>query len=263
MPVETCVITRREFIKTTGTGALAAGVAPSFGLTKRIEPMRTEKRPIKALAFDAYGTLFDVHSVISVVNEKFPGQGPAVSAGWRTRQLEYTWLRSLMGRYEDFWHVTESALEATCNALKLPLDAAVRAQLMDAYLHLETFPEVKQALKALSLLPLSILSNGSPAMLHAVVKSAGLHGIFAHVISVDEVKIFKPAPVVYELAVKMTGVDKSQIGFVSSNFWDAAGAKAFGFQTHWINRAAAPPDELGILPDVTLKSLTDLIDLVA
>jgi hypothetical protein len=114
MPVKTCVITRREFIKTTGTGALAARVAPSFGLSKRIEPMRTEKRPSKALAFDKYGTLFDVHSVISDVNEKFPGRGPAVSAGWRTRELEYPWLRSLMGRYEHFWHVTESALEATC-----------------------------------------------------------------------------------------------------------------------------------------------------
>jgi 2-haloacid dehalogenase len=263
MPEKIGVISRREFIKTTGTGALAAGITPSFGISERIEAMQTEKKPIKALAFDAYGTLFDVHSVISAVNEKFPGQGPAVSAGWRTRQLEYTWLRSLMGRYEDFWHVTESALVATCNALKLPLDATVRTQLMESYFHLGTFPEVKQALKALSHLPLSILSNGSPKMLHAVVESADLQGIFTHIISVDEVKIFKPAPVVYELAVKKTGVDKDHIGFVSSNFWDDAGAKAFGLRTHWVNRAGVPPDELGIAPDVTLKSLTDLIDLVA
>src|SRR5260370_2508053 len=166
--------------------------------------MQTEQTPIKGLAFDAYGTLFDVHSGISAVNEKFPGQGPAVSAGWRTRQLEYTWLRSLMGRYEDFWHVTESALVATCNALKLPLDAAVRAQLMESYLHLDTFPEVKQALKALSHLPLSILSNGSPKMLNAVVKSAGLQGIFTHVISVDQVTIFNPAPFLSALAMKKT-----------------------------------------------------------
>jgi 2-haloacid dehalogenase len=263
MPEKIAVITRRKFIKTTGSGALVAGIAPTFGFSERVQPMQTEKSPIKALAFDAYGTLFDVHSVISAVNEKFPGQGPAVSAGWRTRQLEYTWLRSLMGRYEDFWHVTESALVATCNALKLPLDAAVQGQLMEAYLHLDTFPEVKQALKALSHLSLSILSNGSPKMLKAVVESAGLQGIFAHIISVDEVKIFKPAPVVYELAVKKTGVDKDHIGFVSSNFWDDAGAKAFGLRTHWINRAGVPPDELGIAPDVTLKSLTDLIEIVA
>jgi 2-haloacid dehalogenase len=263
MPEKIAVITRREFIKTSGSGALVAGIAPTFGFSERVQAMQTEKSPIKALAFDAYGTLFDVHSVISAVNEKFPGQGPAVSAGWRTRQLEYTWLRSLMGRYEDFWHVTESALVATCNALKLPLDAAVQAQLMEAYLHLDTFPEVKQALKALSHLSLSILSNGSPKMLKAVVESAGLQGIFAHIISVDEVKIFKPAPVVYELAVKKTGVDKDHIGFVSSNFWDDAGAKAFGLRTHWINRAGVPPDELGIAPDVTLKSLTDLIEIMA
>ena len=133
--------------------------------------MQMGKRPIKALAFDAYGTLFDVQSVISVVNQKFPGQGAAVSAAWRTRQLEYTWLRSLMGRYEDFWRVTESALVATCNALKLSLDAAARGQLMESYLHLKPFPEVKEAVEALSHLPLSILSNGNPKMLNAVESS--------------------------------------------------------------------------------------------
>jgi len=262
MPDKIGFITRREFVKTAAGGALAAGIVPTFGSSKRIETMQTKKTPIKALAFDAFGTLFDVHSVVSAVNEKFPGQGAAVSAGWRTRQLEYTWLRSLMGRYEDFWHVTESALVATCSALKLPLDTATRGQLMEIYLHLDPFPEVKQALKALSHLPLAILSNGSPKMLNAVVESAGLQGIFAHIISIDEVKIFKPSPVVYELAVKRLGVEKGNIGFVSSNFWDDAGAKAFGLRTHWINRAGAPPDELGVLPDVTLKSLTDLVDVV-
>jgi 2-haloacid dehalogenase len=225
--------------------------------------MQMGKRPIKALAFDAYGTLFDVQSVISVVNQKFPGQGAAVSAAWRTRQLEYTWLRSLMGRYEDFWRVTESALVATCNALKLPLDAAARVQLMESYLHLDPFPEVKKALKALSHLSLSMLSNGNPKMLNAVVENAGLQGVFTYIISVDEVRTYKPAPVVYELAVKKTGVDKGNIGFISSNFWDSAGAKAFGLRTHWINRAGVSGDELGIAPDVTLQSLTDLVDAVA
>ncbi len=262
MPVKIDEITRREFIKATGGGALAAGLAPTLGFSEGMEVAPTEGKQLKALVFDSFGTLFDVHSVISAVNEKFPGQGPAVSAGWRTRQLEYTWLRSLMGRYEDFWHVTESALVATCNALKLPLDAGTRAELMEVYLRLDPFPEVKQALKALSHLPLAILSNGSPKMLSGVVESAGLQGIFGHIISVDEVKIFKPSPVVYELAVKKLGFEKGNIGFVSSNFWDDAGAKAYGLRTHWINRAGAPPDELGILPDVTLKSLTDLIELV-
>ena len=222
--------------------------------------MQLERRPIKALGFDAYGTLFDVQSVISALNQKFPGQGTAVSAAWRTRQLEYTWLRSLMGRYEDFWQVTESALVATCNALKLPLDAAARAQLMESYLHLDPFPETKQALKALSHLSLSILSNGNPKMLNAVVENAGLQGIFTHIISVDEVKTYKPAPAVYELVVKKTSVDKGNIGFVSANFWDGAGAKAFGLRTHWINRNGVPAEELSIAPELTLKSLTDLAD---
>jgi 2-haloacid dehalogenase len=188
-PKKSAVITRREFIKTTMAGALVAGIVPAFGFSERLAMMDTVKLPVKALVFDAYGTLFDVQSVISALNQKIPGQGPAVSAGWRTRQLEYTWLRSLMGKYEDFWRITEAALIATCNALKLPLDAASKDQLMDKYLHLDPFPEVKQALQALSHLPLAILSNGSPMMLNAVVENAGLKGIFGHVISVDEVKI--------------------------------------------------------------------------
>jgi len=222
----------------------------------------TAKLPVKALVFDAYGTLFDVQSVISAVDQKFPRQGPAVSAGWRTRQLEYSWLRSLMGNYEDFWHVTQDALVATCKALKLPLDAASNQELMDKYLHLDPFPEIKDALKALSHLPLAILSNGNPMMLNAVVENAGLKGVFAHVISADEVKIYKPAPAVYQLAVKKLGVERPNIGFVSSNFWDSAGAKTFGFRTYWINRGGARPDELGVQADANLKLLTDLVDLV-
>ena len=153
-----------------------------------------------------------------------------------------------MGRYEDFWHVTESALVATCNALKLPLDTAARTQLMESYLHLDPFPEVKHALKALSHLPLSILSNGSPKMLNAVVESGGQQGIFTRIMSVDEVKTFKPAPVVYEVAVQKMGLDRDHIGFVSSNFWDDAGAKAFGLRTHWINRTGVAEDELASRP---------------
>jgi 2-haloacid dehalogenase len=224
--------------------------------------MNTVGLPIQALVFDAYGTLFDVQSVISTVNQKFPGQGPALSARWRNRQLEYTWMRSLMGQYEDFWQVTEAALIATCNALKLPLEAAAKGLLMAKYLRLDPFPEVKEALKALPHLPLAILSNGNPKMLKAAVESAGLQGVFAHVISVDEVKIYKPARAVYQLAVKKLGVEKGRIGFVSSNYWDAVGAKNFGFQTYWINRAGVPPDELGILPDADLRLLTELIGLV-
>lgn len=250
-------ISRRGFIKMTGSGALVAGLTPSLPVVSQVSV--GGKKPLKALLFDAYGTLFDVQSVIAAVNRQFPGQGPAVSTAWRTRQLEYTWLRSLMGRYEDFWAVTEAALVATCKAMNLPLDAGARAQLMDSYLHLDPFPEVKQALKSLSSLTLAILSNGSPKMLEAVVESAGLKGAFSQVISVDEVRIYKPHPYAYQLAVRKLRRDKSEIGFVSSNFWDDAGAKAFGFRTHWVDRSGAPGDELGITPDVTLRTLTDVV----
>ncbi len=217
---------------------------------------------IKALAFDAYGTLFDVHSVISACNQNFPDQGAALSQRWRAKQLEYTWLRSLMGRYEDFWQVTESALVFACKSLSLSCPPGTRAQLMEAYLRLDPYTEVREALKALSNYPLAILSNGSPRMLHAVVKGAGLEGVFSHVISVDEVKIYKPSPRVYQLASQKMSVSETSIGFVSSNSWDVIGAKAFGFWTCWVNRSAAPGDELGITPDVTVKTLADLVDVL-
>ena len=213
---------------------------------------------IQALAFDAYGTLFDVHSVISTCNQVFPEKGPALSQLWRAKQLEYTWLRSLMGRYEDFWQVTESALVFACRSLNLACPPATRAKLMDAYLQLDPYPEVRQALQSLSHYKLVILSNGSPRMLAAVVESTGLKGAFADVISVDEVKIFKPSPRVYELAARHLKVPQDAIGFISSNFWDIAGAKSFGLWNCWINRAKAPEEELGLRSDAMIGSLAEL-----
>jgi 2-haloacid dehalogenase len=213
---------------------------------------------IKALAFDAYGTLFDVASVLSLCEELFPGKGSALSQMWRIKQLEYSWLRSLMGRYEDFADVTESALVFSCNSLQLALSPANRGRLMDAYLHLKPFPEVAEALKALSGYKCAILSNGSPKMLEGVVRNAGLADAFSDIISVEPVKIYKPSPHAYELGIKTLGVEKSAIGFISSNCWDAIGAKTFGFRTFWINRAGAPVDELGLQPDAKLKLLSEL-----
>jgi len=132
---------------------------------------------------------------------------------------------------------------------------------MEAYIHLEPYPEVRQALAALSSYPLAILSNGSPRMLRAAVASAGLQRTFSHVISVDSAKIFKPSPQVYRLGTQKLGVAKGAIGFVSSNYWDIAGAKAFGFRTFWVNRSKAGADELGLIPDATINSLTDLLEL--
>ena len=214
-------------------------------------------KAVKCLVFDAYGTLFDVHSVTLAADRIFPGQGSELSKAWRKGQLENTWLRSLMNRYEDFWKVTESALVAACNAMKLPLDEAARAEIMEAYLRLAAFPEVKQTLTALAGMPLAILSNGSPKMLQELVQNAGLKEMFSHVISVNEVKTYKASAAACQLAVRKVGVAKNEMGFVSSNFFDVAGAKAFGFRTYWVNRSDGVPDELGVTPDSTLSSLID------
>jgi 2-haloacid dehalogenase len=211
-----------------------------------------------ALVFDAYGTLFDVHSVTALCDELWPGKGAQLSQLWRTRQLEYTWLRSLMGRYEDFARVTEASLRYACAALNLPYDDAKRERLMRAYLQLATFPEVKDALGELRGIRLAILSNGGPAMLRDLVTNSGLAAVIPDVLSVDELKIYKPSPKVYQLAVDRLGVPAASIGFVSSNGWDAAGAKSFGFRTFWVNRAGAPRDGLGFAPDHELGSLTEL-----
>jgi 2-haloacid dehalogenase len=213
---------------------------------------------IKALVFDAYGTLYDVHSVVARCDQHFPGQGRALSQIWRQKQLEYTWLKSLMGEYEDFWAVTERALSHACRQLGLACNNATRAQLMEAYLHLEPYPEVANALDALHGKPLAILSNGSPRMLLELVRNTGLEPQFKAILSVDELKIFKPHPSVYALAPARLGLDKHEVGFVSSNYWDAAGAKAFGFHVFWINRFNATADELGHEPDAVLQALTDL-----
>jgi 2-haloacid dehalogenase len=216
--------------------------------------------PSPAFVFDAYGTLFDVHSVIALCDQLWPGKGAALSQLWRAKQLEYTWQRSLMRRYENFNSVTEAGLGYACAALGLQLDEERRRRLTDAYLALATFPEVGEALAALKAmkLRLAILSNGSPAMLRPVVAHAGLSGLIGTVISVDQRKIYKPAPAVYRLAMERLRVPKAAIGFVSSNCWDACGAKSFGFHTFWINRSGAPVDELGVAPDHTIRSLEEL-----
>jgi 2-haloacid dehalogenase len=221
-------------------------------------------REISALVFDAYGTLFDVHSVTRLAESFFPGRGAALSAAWRTKQLEYTWLRSLMGRYEDFSRVTLSSLEWTFEALGLQPEDSQRRALLDEYRKLAMFPEVPAALAALAARrPLAILSNGHPDMLNAVVDHNGLRERFrGGVLSVHSAKVFKPDPAVYRLAEDQLGVPRTVMGFVSSNGWDAAGAKTFGFQVFWINRGKAPVERLGVRPDETLSNLAELAELL-
>jgi 2-haloacid dehalogenase len=218
---------------------------------------------IKALVFDAYGTLFDVRSVLSRCEEVFPGHGSALTGLWRTKQLEYTWLRSLMGKYEDFWQVTQDGLVFACRSLGLASTHDQIDHLMQAYLTLRPFPEITTALESLSTVPLSILSNGTPTMLDSVVRSAGLEGRFQHILSVDEVHVYKPSPVVYQLAETHLGIQREEIGFVSSNGWDVAGGKAFGFQAYWLNRQHAPAEALGVKPDRIIHSAMELTAIVA
>lgn len=214
--------------------------------------------PIHAFVFDAYGTLFDPLSVRTRAEELFPGRGAELCQLWRAKQLEYSWLRSLMQRYQDFWSITGDALAFACRALRIPCNPQQRDALLNGYLRLETFPEVKGALQRLSGRQLAILSNGSPEMLRAVVEFNGLASLFEFVLSVDTLRLFKPHPFVYRMAVEQLRIPKESIGFVSSNFWDIAGAGSFGFQTFWLNRGQLPADELGVTPTATLQTLADL-----
>jgi len=211
---------------------------------------------LQALVFDAYGTLFDVHAVIRRCEVFWPAKGAALSQLWRAKQLEYTWQRSLMRQYVPFSRVTQEALEYSCMALQLSLDGSRVEALMQEYRKLEMYPEVALALANLKVKQ-AILSNGSPDMLDPLVVHSGLK--FDAVLSVDEVKVFKPAPEVYQLAVDRLGVSRQSIGFVSSNCWDALGAKSFGFRVFWINRLKAPVDRLGFKPDAIVGSLGEVL----
>jgi len=204
--------------------------------------------------FDAYGTLFDVYSVAARCESCWPGKGAQLSQLWRAKQLEYTWQRSLMQRYAPFSTVTREALAYACEALGLELSVAQMEGLMSEYLRLSVFADVPGTLEKLGKQQ-AILSNGSPDMLQPLVEHSGLR--FAAVISVDELKVFKPAPQVYELAARKLGARR--IGFVSSNCWDALGAKSYGFSVYWINRSNAPLDRLGFAPDRVLKSLDEIL----
>jgi 2-haloacid dehalogenase len=212
---------------------------------------------IRGYVFDAYGTLFDVHSVVEA-GRALTSDPLALSVLWRQKQLEYTWLRSLMGRYEDFWAVTEAALRHSVKRLGLAASDADLARLMDAYDSLACFPEVPEALARLAGRPRAILSNGAPRMLAAAVASSGLGEALDHIISVDRVKIYKPAPAVYALGPTTLGVPAAELLFVSSNAWDVAGAKAFGYRVAWCNRVGAPEEELGVRPDYVVSRLTEL-----
>jgi 2-haloacid dehalogenase len=212
----------------------------------------------RAFIFDAYGTLFDVHSFV-LRCDYIPGDLRALAALWRQQQLEYTWLRSLMERYEDFWEITSAALRSSVSQLGIEANEAQLDRLMQGYLSAAPFPDARPALESLVGMPLVILSNGSPSMLQSVVRNSGLENHFAEIISVDRVRTYKPSPRVYGLGPEILNLSAQEILFVSSNSWDAAGAKAFGYKVCWCNRENREGERLGFPADITVPRLDQII----
>ena len=220
--------------------------------------------PIRAIAFDAYGTLFDVYSVGTLAEQLFPGKGAELAAQWRDTQIGYTRVRTLSDRYIPFWELTQDALVFSARKLGLNLTDDARKRLMSQYACLSAFPENLGALKELKKMgvQLAILSNGTSDMLDIAVKSAGMSGLFDHLLSVESVKKYKTAPEAYQLGPDAFKLPTREILFVSSNCWDALGATWFGYTTFWINRSGQPLEELGVTPTAQGRLLTDVVDLV-
>jgi 2-haloacid dehalogenase len=252
-------INRREFI-TMVAGSAAMGFIATPSLAKE----RSTTPKIKAIAFDGF-PIFDPRPVFALVEQLFPGHGLELSNAWRTRQFEYTWLRTLSGRYADFWQVTEDALVYATNTLNLDLTPEKRGRLMQAYLELKIWPDVEPALKVLrnSNFRLGFLSNLTPKMLNAGISNSGLDGMFEQVLSTDRVKAYKPDPRAYQIGLDAFGLSREEILFVAFAGWDAAGAKSFGYPTFWANRMNLPAEELGIVPDAVGRDLSDLARWIA
>jgi 2-haloacid dehalogenase len=254
---------RREFFKLAGAAGAVAGTA--WAAMPAAAQTAGQFKAIKALAFDAYGTLFDVFSVTTLCDRLYPGKGNQLAQIWRAKQLQYSLMRSLMGRHRDFWGLTEDGLVWASKNLQLDLTAEKKKQLMEAYLSLAAFADVKPGLEALKKqgVKLAILSNGEPKMLDAAATSAGIRDILDDIISVEEVKIFKPSPRVYNLAPERMKVTNPELGFVSANSWDIDGAASAGLNTFWIQRSAAEvPEELGFQASAVVKAITDLAPLL-
>lgn len=214
---------------------------------------------IRACVFDAYGTLFDIHSPTAKIADALGPKSQALSDLWRLKQLQYTWLRSLMQHYVPFWQVTGDALDYALAAYGID-DVDIRQRLMDLYMTLDAYPDAASTLEELKArgLATAILSNGSPEMLDSAVTNSGLQPLLDHVLSVEDVGIYKPDPRVYQLAVDRLGVASEAVCFVSANAWDASGAAAFGFNVAHLNRFDQPKERLPGTPKAVMKSLSEL-----
>ncbi|MEC7488544.1 MAG: haloacid dehalogenase type II [Pseudomonadota bacterium] len=217
----------------------------------------------EACVFDAYGTLFDVHSAAARMKDELGTKAHLLSEMWRRKQLEYTWLRSLMGRYDNFWQITRDALDYSMSALDIE-KPGIRAKLMELYLQLDSYPEVSDTLERLKKAgkKIAILSNGEPSMLIAAAKSSNIYPLVDKIFSVESVGIFKPHPTAYQLAVDGLKIPANRISFQSANGWDAHGGCAFGFVVAWINRQKQPVEHLPSKPQTEITTLSDLPELM-
>ena len=247
-------VNRRNFVTLTAGGAVAVAACVSA---------EAAKPAIKAVAFDGF-PIIDPRPVFARVDELFPGKGRELSNAWRTRQFEYTWLRTLGGRYVDFWQITEESLVFAARTLAMDLSAGKRDQLMQTYLALKAWPDVAPALQQLKAagIRMAFLSNLTDAMLDAVVKNSALEGFFEPHLSTDKVKAFKPDPRAYQMGLDAFKLRKEEIAFAAFAGWDAAGAKWFGYPTFWVNRSNAPVEELSATPDGMGSGLGDLVKFV-
>ena len=217
---------------------------------------------VKAIIFDAYGTLFDVNYAAKKCKDKIGDKWEGFANYWRTTQLEYTWLRSLMDRHKDFWQVTEDSLDKSMKAFKI--DNSMRSKLLDLYKILSTFPEVKEVLNNLKEknYKLAILSNGTPSLLNELVKSNNLDSIFDDIFSIEEVGIYKPSSKVYDIPIKKFKIQKDEVAFLSANTWDVSGGGNYGYKSVWVNRNNNIFDSLDYIPQNHVKNLGELLDLI-
>ena len=217
---------------------------------------------IKAIIFDAYGTLFDVNSAAEKCKDKIGDKWEGFANYWRTTQLEYTWLRSLMDRHKDFWQVTEDSLDKSMKAFKI--DSSMRSELLDLYKILSTFPEVKEVLDKLKEknYKLAILSNGTPSLLNELVNSNNLNSIFDDIFSIEEVGVYKPSSKVYDIPIKKFKIQKDEVIFLSANTWDVSGGGNYGYNSVWVNRNNNIFDSLDYIPQNQVKNLGELLDLI-
>ena len=219
-------------------------------------------KKVKAIIFDAYGTLFDVNSAAEKCKSKIGDKWENFANYWRTTQLEYTWLRSLMKRHEDFWKITEDSLDKSMKAFKI--HSSMRSELLDLYKVLSTFPEVFEVLQKLKAreYKLSILSNGTPSLLHDLVKGNNLDLFFEDIFSIEEVGVYKPHSKVYDIPLKKYKIKKNEVAFLSANTWDISGGGNFGFNSIWVNRNDNVFDNLDFTPKNQIDSLKGLLDIL-